>query len=247
VESAKPHKRRPGRPPNPPVATKPLTDIRAFWRLKSRSLGLDSHQAMRTVAFCAVWQRSGHSIDGVIAAGHCGRRTAYNRLRACREAGFEPDLVRFTVQSADDWEAEDRHQIASPRPSTARTSRGAGGCHYCSDCSPASPDAIRTHWTSTRGHYRCWPADWVPSFDWTSAAIPSTSEAHQPSVALVCPSDVGCRRNRMGRRLFAGGTRVCLRLTGRRHRGRAAVRRSPGHRTNACKPPARRDSRGAHS
>jgi hypothetical protein len=94
------------------VATKPLTDIRAFWRLKSRSLGLDSHQAMRTVAFCAVWQRSGHSIDGVIAAGHCGRRTAYNRLRACREAGFEPDLVRFTVQSADDWEAEDRHQIA---------------------------------------------------------------------------------------------------------------------------------------
>jgi hypothetical protein len=67
---------------------------------------------MRTVAFCAVWQRSGHSIDGVVATGHYGRRTAYNRLRACREAGFEPDLVRFTVQSADDWEAEDRHQIA---------------------------------------------------------------------------------------------------------------------------------------
>jgi len=67
---------------------------------------------MRTVAFCAIWQRHGGSIDGVVAAGRYGRRTAYNRLRACRLAGFEPDLVRFRVQSEDDWEAEDRHQIA---------------------------------------------------------------------------------------------------------------------------------------
>jgi hypothetical protein len=112
MKAAEPEKRGPGRPRRPPVATQPLTDIRAFWRLKARSVGLDSHQAMRTVAFCAVWQDSGHSIDGVVATGRYGRRTAYNRLRACREAGFEPDLVRFTVRSADDWKAEDRHQIA---------------------------------------------------------------------------------------------------------------------------------------
>jgi hypothetical protein len=67
---------------------------------------------MRTVAFCAIWQRNGRSIVGVVEAGRYGRRTAYNRLRACRLAGFEPDLVRFTARSVDDWEAEDRHQIA---------------------------------------------------------------------------------------------------------------------------------------
>jgi hypothetical protein len=107
-----PQKRGPGRPRRPPVRTTPLSDIDAFWRLKSRALGLDSHQAMRTVAFCAVWQRNGGSVKGVVAAGRYGRRTAYNRLRTCRLAGFEPDLVRFRVQSEDDWEAEDRHQIA---------------------------------------------------------------------------------------------------------------------------------------
>jgi hypothetical protein len=115
VQAVKVHqaqKRTPGRPRRPPVSTASISDIEAFWRLKSRSLGLDSHQAMRTVAFCAVWQRNGGSIDGVVAAGRYGRRTAYNRLRACRLAGFEPDLVRFTASSQDDWEAEDRHQIA---------------------------------------------------------------------------------------------------------------------------------------
>jgi hypothetical protein len=109
---SEPHvaKRSPGRPRRPPVSTRPISDIQAFWRLKS--LMYDSYQSMRTVAFCAIWQRNGRSIAGVVEAGRYGRRTAYNRLRACREAGFEPDLVRFTHQTEDDWEAEDRHQVA---------------------------------------------------------------------------------------------------------------------------------------
>ncbi len=107
-----PQKRGPGRPRRLPVRATPISDVEAFWRLKSRTIGLDSHQAMRTVAFCAIWQRNGGSIDGVVAAGRYGRRTAYNRLAACRAAGFEPELVRFRARSMDDWEAEDRHQIA---------------------------------------------------------------------------------------------------------------------------------------
>src|SRR5438876_4998738 len=89
----------PGRPRSRPVATAPLDDGEAFWRLRSRRPLTPAHrahnsfQAFRVLAFCAVWQRTGGTIDRVVASGYCGRRTAFSRLVSCRNAGFEPELV----------------------------------------------------------------------------------------------------------------------------------------------------------
>jgi len=54
---------------------------------------------MRAVAFCFVWQREAKGVPGVVDSGHCGRRTAYNRLDECHLAGLEPELVGFEVLS----------------------------------------------------------------------------------------------------------------------------------------------------
>jgi hypothetical protein len=117
-----------GRPRRLPVTTDPINDVPAFMRLKS--IRLDSYQAIRTVGFCAVWQREGNGVAGVVASGHCGRSTAFNRLRSCRAAGFEPGLVRFKTHSADEWLAEVRHQVTSSMSSTRRRSRTGDGCRF---------------------------------------------------------------------------------------------------------------------
>jgi len=75
----------------------------AFWRLKSREwVGLNSFQAIRTLAFCAVWQREGRTVGGVLASEYCGRRTVFNRLSECRRAGFDPGLLHFP-RGGDRW------------------------------------------------------------------------------------------------------------------------------------------------
>jgi hypothetical protein len=101
--------RRVGRPRRMPVSTVPLTDVQAFWRLKD--LRLDSYQATRVVAFCALWQRYRGQMKLVVVSADYGRRTAFNRLRACRAAGFEPELVQFRAGTVDDWAAHDRGAI----------------------------------------------------------------------------------------------------------------------------------------
>ena len=93
----------------PPVSTEPVPDVEAFWRLKAA--GFDSFQSMRGVAFSAVWQREGGGIDAVVASGWCGRRTAYNRLKSCRMAGFEPQLVMFEMREIDGWLALERQWV----------------------------------------------------------------------------------------------------------------------------------------
>jgi hypothetical protein len=100
---------RVGRPRRLPVSTAPLTDVQAFWRLKD--LRLDSYQATRVVAFCALWQKHGGQMKLVVASAEYGRRTAFNRLQACRAAGFEPELVQFRAGTYDDWAAHDRSAI----------------------------------------------------------------------------------------------------------------------------------------
>ncbi len=47
----------------------------------------------------------------MVESGYCGRRTAYTRLKWCRLAGFEPDLVRFSLHKGVFWEAEEREMI----------------------------------------------------------------------------------------------------------------------------------------
>jgi hypothetical protein len=68
-------------------------------------------RSMRAVAFCFVWQREGRTVPRVVASGHCGRRTAFNRLDECHLAGLEPELVRFEVHSGDDWLAMEREAV----------------------------------------------------------------------------------------------------------------------------------------
>jgi hypothetical protein len=70
---------RSGRPRTLPVSTVPLTDVQAFWRLKDN--WLDSYQAVRAVAFCALWQQHHGQMDRVVAAAEYGRRTAFSHKR----------------------------------------------------------------------------------------------------------------------------------------------------------------------
>ena len=102
--------RRRGRPRQLWVSTDPLNDVAAFWRFKK--IGLNSFRSMRAVAFCFVWQREGGSAAAVVASGHCGRRTAFNRLRECHLAGLEPELVEFQVNTGDHWLAMERHAVS---------------------------------------------------------------------------------------------------------------------------------------
>ena len=60
-------KRRPGRPRSP-VTTEPLSDERAYWRLRENRMH-NSFAAIRVLAFCSVWQRSGATSEGVVASG----------------------------------------------------------------------------------------------------------------------------------------------------------------------------------
>jgi hypothetical protein len=83
--------------------------VDAFWRFKAT--GYNSFRSMRAVAFCFVWQREGSEVSRVVASGHCGRRTAYNRLGECHAAGLEPELVRFSVHSGEDWLAMERQAV----------------------------------------------------------------------------------------------------------------------------------------
>jgi hypothetical protein len=99
------------------VSTESVLDVHAFQRLKA--VRFDSFQSMKAVAFCVMWQREGRTIAGVVASGWCGRRTAYNRLRSCRLAGFEPDLVRFPAGDDDGWLALDREWVRANEASNA--------------------------------------------------------------------------------------------------------------------------------
>jgi hypothetical protein len=102
AEAAAPRGR--GRPPRPPASEEAILDAQAFWRLKSRALvGLNSFQAIRTLAFCSVWQKAGRAVAGVVASGYCGRGTVFNRLRECRAAGFDPGRVEF-ADGGERWE-----------------------------------------------------------------------------------------------------------------------------------------------
>jgi hypothetical protein len=95
-------RRRRGRPRQLWKSLEPIHEMRAWDRL--RAIGLNSFRAVRTIAFCAVWEREGGTAEGVINAGHCGRRTVFNRLYECRLAGFEPELVRFVMHDDGFWE-----------------------------------------------------------------------------------------------------------------------------------------------
>jgi hypothetical protein len=97
-------RRRPGRPPRPPVSDEPIGEIDAFFRLRSRGLaGLDSFQAMRTLAFCSRWQRVGGGVGAVVETRRYGRSTAFSRLKECHAAGFEPGCVQFRY-GGERWE-----------------------------------------------------------------------------------------------------------------------------------------------
>jgi hypothetical protein len=113
-----------GRPRLPPVSTDEISDVQAFWRLKA--VRLDSYQSMKAVAFSVVWQQSGNSIDGVVASAYCGRRTAFNRLKCCRLAGFEPDYVKYEIRDADAWLALEREWIRGMEDSYERQMENAG-------------------------------------------------------------------------------------------------------------------------
>ena len=95
-------RRRRGRPRQLWKSLEPIHELSAWDRL--RAIGLNSFRAMRTLAFCAVWQREGGTAEAVIKAGHCGRRTVFNRLYECRLAGFEPELVQFVMHDDGFWE-----------------------------------------------------------------------------------------------------------------------------------------------
>lgn len=81
---------------------------------------------MKAVAFSVVWQQNGNSIDGVVQSGYCGRRTAFNRLRCCRMAGFEPDCVRYDIREADAWLALEREWIRGMEASHERQMENLG-------------------------------------------------------------------------------------------------------------------------
>jgi hypothetical protein len=66
---------------------------------------------MRALAFCFVWQREAGKVADIVASGHCGRRTIYNRLRECHAAGLEPELVHFTTHTGDEWLAMERQAV----------------------------------------------------------------------------------------------------------------------------------------
>jgi hypothetical protein len=95
--------RRAGRPRAAPVATELLPDLRAYDRLRAGRL-FNSYQAIKVLAFCSVWQRSGGTMEGVLRSGLYGRRTAYSRLANCRQAGFEPELVQWRTRTGPEWE-----------------------------------------------------------------------------------------------------------------------------------------------
>jgi hypothetical protein len=66
---------------------------------------------MRALAFCFVWQREAGKVDDITDSGHCGRRTVYNRLKECHAAGLEPELVRFTTNTGEEWLAMEREAV----------------------------------------------------------------------------------------------------------------------------------------
>jgi FPC/CPF motif-containing protein YcgG len=102
-------RRRPGRPRSP-VTTKPLSDERAYWRLRENRMH-NSFAAIRVLAFCSVWQRNGGTIDGVVMSGYCGRRTVFYRLDSCHRAGFEPELVWWGLKTGKEWEEYEENFI----------------------------------------------------------------------------------------------------------------------------------------
>jgi hypothetical protein len=106
-------KRRPGRPRSP-VTTKPLSDERAYWRLRENRMH-NSFAAIRVLAFCSVWQRNGGTIDGVVMSGYCGRRTVFYRLDSCHRAAFEPELVWWGLKTGEEWGTTRRISFATWR------------------------------------------------------------------------------------------------------------------------------------
>jgi hypothetical protein len=102
-------KRRPGRPRSP-LTTKPLSDERANWRLRENRMH-NSFMAIRVLAFCSVWQRTGGTIGGVVESEYCGKRTVFHRLKSCHRAGFEPELVWWGLKTGEEWEAYEANFI----------------------------------------------------------------------------------------------------------------------------------------
>ena len=112
-------KRERGRPRALPVRTEALSDSEAFWRLKASRLE-NSFTAIRVLAFCSVWQRTGGTVEGVMASGYCGKRTVFTRLLSCHRAGFEPELVEWHVRSGKDWEEYEENYIRHMEDDLAR-------------------------------------------------------------------------------------------------------------------------------
>ena len=108
------------------MSTAPIRDGDAFWRLHSRRAVTPNHrfhnsfQAFRVLAFCAVWQRSGGTVEGVVASGYCGRRTAFSRLASCHGAGFEPELVTWGYRQGDEWEDLEANTVRHMQDDFAR-------------------------------------------------------------------------------------------------------------------------------
>lgn len=96
-------KRGRGRPRALPVRTTPIGDLEAYERLRA-GRALNSFQAIKVMAFCSVWQRTGGTITGAIESGNYQKRTAQSRLARCRAAGFEPELVRWDTRTGAEWE-----------------------------------------------------------------------------------------------------------------------------------------------
>jgi hypothetical protein len=113
------NKRGPGRPRSLPVADQPLTDSVAWGRLRARRMH-NSFTAIRVLAFCSVWQRSGGTADGVVSSGYCGRRTVFSRLASCHRAGFEPELVEWHLKSGKEWEEYEENFIRHMEDDLAR-------------------------------------------------------------------------------------------------------------------------------
>lgn len=109
VQPEEPTKRRPGRPRSL-VTTKPLSDERAYWRLRENRMH-NSFTAIRVLAFCSVWQRTGGTTRGVVESEYCGERTVFYRLGSCHRAGFEPELVRWGLKTGEEWEAYEENFI----------------------------------------------------------------------------------------------------------------------------------------
>lgn len=93
-EHIQPHelaKRRPGRPRSP-ITTKRLSGERAYWRLRENRMH-NSFTAIRVLAFCSVWQRTGATIECVGSEYAAGGRSSIGSI-AVTERASSPSSSR---------------------------------------------------------------------------------------------------------------------------------------------------------